>query len=134
GDAEPLLMPVVRLDHEQHPDGRAGTRGTAARVIDGAIAFRGFVDHNEEFGLVPRLVAAALKAHRPSRGFRPTPVVAWASSCHDGWRSDKPRRCPKSRHSASDYRRTKPTMSFTAFMVSAAIACARAAPAARTAS
>ena len=70
GDAEPLLMAVVRLDHEQHHDARAGARGAAARVIDRAVALRRFIDDDEELRLVPRLVAAALKAHRRSPGFR----------------------------------------------------------------
>src|SRR4051794_29596413 len=64
-------MTVVRLDHEQHHDACAGARRTTARIVDGAIAFGRFVDNHEVLGLVPRLVAAALKAHRPSRGFRP---------------------------------------------------------------
>src|SRR5215212_4266166 len=69
GDAEPLLMTIMRLDHQQHDDARACARSAAARVIDRAVAFRRLVDHDQELGLVPGLVAAALQAHRMSPEF-----------------------------------------------------------------
>ncbi len=59
-------MAAARLDHQQHDHGGAGARRAAARVIDGAVAFRRFVDNDEIFRLVPGFVAAALAAHRPS--------------------------------------------------------------------
>src|SRR6266496_858606 len=71
GNPEPLLMAAARLDHQQHDHGGAGARRAAAPVIDGAVAFRRFVDNDEIFRLVPGFVAAALAAHRPSPGIPP---------------------------------------------------------------
>src|SRR5262249_26864542 len=116
GDAEPLLMPVFRLDHEQHEYACAGPGRAPARVIEGTIAFRRPVDDDEVFRLVPRLVAAALGAHCPPPAVRPTFGTARSEfqCCHGGRAVDK--------RQFLIYRRTKPTMSLTAFNVSAAIA------------
>jgi hypothetical protein len=68
GEPEPSLVTVVRLDHQQHDQARAGVGRPAARVIDSAIAFRRFVDSDEIFPPVPCLVAVVLAAlDKPSR-------------------------------------------------------------------
>ena len=67
GDAEPLLIAVVRLDHAQHQHGRPDAQRAAAGEIERAVAFRRVVDDDQEFRRVPGLVAAALLAHRLSR-------------------------------------------------------------------
>src|SRR5262245_29780557 len=75
GDAEPLLVAVLRLDHPQHDQAGIGAGGTLARPVDGAVAFRRIVDDDEVLPLVSGFVAAALAAHRASPGFRQTHAI-----------------------------------------------------------
>src|SRR5215471_14912215 len=64
GDAEPLLIAVVGLDHTQHEHGCADAQRTPAGEIERAIAFRRIVDHDHEFRRMTSFVAAPLLAHR----------------------------------------------------------------------
>src|ERR1051325_11107634 len=138
GDAEPLLITLARLDDTQRDDLRLGASGAFGGPIDRAVAFLGVVDHDQIFALVAFFVAAALGAHeglpRRSHLWRDTRRTSreWL---HGGRAADKREldrllrsamRCEKT------YRRTKPTTSLTAFMVSAAIICARSEPSAST--
>ena len=117
GDAEPLLVAVLGLDHAQHDHAGADARDAAAGVIDGAVAFRRIVDDDEKF----RLVA----------GFRRSGACG-SSVCPriPASNGGTTLRAATSRGAAQAAvrrikRRTKPTMSLTAFMVSAASARAR---------
>src|SRR5436190_1386143 len=118
GDAEPLLIAVMGLDHAQHDHGRADAQRAPAREIERAVAFRRVVDHNHELRRMAGFIAVPLGAHGLLR-----PVNhATASSSRTS-----PARKPLRRQ-----RRTSPTISLTAFMVSAASTWARAAPSAST--
>ena len=92
GDAEPLLVAVLRLDYPEHEDARPGAQRAAAREIHGAVAFRRVVDDDQEFRRVPGFVAAALLAHRLP-GWRP--IFARdrrrrkAQWWHEAWLRDK---------------------------------------------
>src|SRR5712692_7823274 len=137
GDAEPLLIAVLGLDHAQHQHGGADAQRAATGEIERAVAFRRVVDDDHEFRRVSGLVAAALLAHRlppllGSPGRVRIRLVCLRrnvrESCHAArWRH----KCGMTGAAAAG-RRTKPTMSLTAFMVSAAMSCARSAPSANT--
>src|SRR5215831_9105769 len=155
GDAEPLLIAVVGFDHTQHEHCCADAQRAPAGEIERAIAFRRIVDDDHEFRRVTSFVAAPLLAHRLPQ---PPPGLHY---CRDFSRRTgfAGRRCQlpvalqrlrilprpsgaaqgharrgscKQSDRASCQRRTNPTMSLTAFMVSAAMTCARAAPSAST--
>src|SRR4029453_2901656 len=66
GDAEPLLIAVVGLDHPQHEHGCADAQRAPAGEIKRAIAFRRIVDDDHEFRRMTSFVAAPLFAHRLS--------------------------------------------------------------------
>src|SRR5262245_48205491 len=66
GDAEPLLIAVVGLDHPQHEHGCADAQRASAGEIKRAIAFRRIVDDDHEFRRMTSFVAAPLLAHRLS--------------------------------------------------------------------
>src|SRR5215470_13395182 len=66
GDAEPLLIAVVGLDHTQHEHGCADAQRTPAGEIKRAIAFRRIVNDDHEFRRMTSFVAAPLLAHRLS--------------------------------------------------------------------
>src|SRR5437588_2975942 len=72
GDAEPLLIAVVRLDHAQHEHGCADAQRAPAGEIKRSVAFRRIIDDNHELGRVPSLVAAALFDHGLPRPHRTT--------------------------------------------------------------
>src|SRR5205085_947976 len=116
---------------QQHHHARAGARGAPARVIDRAIAFGRLVDDDQELRLVPSLVAAALQAHEPPLG-----DYLGRRMCAPmlPWRRTRRQAAPLPEIAAGEtiQRRTKPTISLTAFIVSAAMSSARAAPAAST--
>src|SRR5262245_12951921 len=143
GDPEPLLIAVMRLDHAQHQHGRADAQRAPAGEIERAIAFRRVVDDDHEFRRVTGLVAAALLAHRyPGPMRNPAMPFGCGTSPHRATTVASGRIAvgleafaAANRFAAKQcyyQRRTKPTISFTAFMVSAAMTCARAAPSAST--
>src|SRR5262249_12537585 len=66
GDAEPLLVAVVGLDHTQHEHGCADAQRPPAGEIKRAIAFRRIVDDDHEFRRMTSFVAAPFLAHRLS--------------------------------------------------------------------
>src|SRR5882724_3992382 len=151
GDAEPLLVAVVRLDHAQHEHGCADAQRAPAGEIKRSVAFRRIIDDNHELGRVPSLVAAALFDHGLPRPHRTTlsggpalcaskcrvvtgevvnfenPATVVRGSTRPPWQG-----LASGRILLRDQWRTKPTMSLTAFMVSAAMPRARAAPSERT--
>src|SRR6202035_1071631 len=105
------LVDLADGNRRDHGELGVGARGAAAAVINGAVAFRRLVDDDEEFALMAGLVAFACShASIPVRdaGMRGRPDTS------------TPRQA-----------RTKPTISLTCFMVSAAILRARAAPSTR---
>ena len=85
GDAEPLLIAVMGLDHPQHDHARPDPQRAAAGEIERAVAFRRVVDDDEEFRRMAGLIAAALLPHRLPRTL-PTSNAKFAAheheSCH----------------------------------------------------
>ncbi len=109
----------------------ADARRTPRREVNRAIAFRCVVDHHQPFRLVASLIAsppprrrhlasASLNAHAPGNG---------GTMLRHHTRREGTAWFPRG---ILFHRRTKPTMSLTAFMVSAAIARARSEPSAST--
>src|SRR6266446_4699306 len=140
GNPEPLLIAVVGIDHAQHDDADADAGGPAAGEIERAVALRRIVDDNEKFRLVAGLVTSPLTAHRSSRGPPPRPVkgrsrppgmVPWGGIRAQAGAARRPSGRKVGIEPPAQLR-TKPTMSLTAPMVSAAMARARLAPSTRT--
>src|SRR5262249_3040054 len=125
GNAQPLLVLVLDLDDPQHHHAATGADGPAARVIHRAIPFGGVVNDDEAFRLVTGLVTASLCGHACSRRCRSHAATS-PLRLGEGFALQQ---------SAVDQPlRMKPTISLVSFMVSAAIARARSAPSANTAS
>ena len=98
--------------------------GRTLTILAAAVAVLAtFAAGAELYGPVAGLVAAPLAGHASP----PVAVPRWNRRRGDD--GGMPGRGPTS--GAPDYRRTKPTMSLTAFIVSSAITCARCEPSAR---
>src|SRR5262249_62335853 len=63
GNAKPLLVLVLGLDHPQHHHAAADPHRPARGVIDGAIPLRGVVNDDKAFWLVTRFVSVSLTGH-----------------------------------------------------------------------
>src|SRR6266508_653269 len=152
GDAEPLLIAVVRLNHAQHEHGCPDPQRAPAGKIERSVAFRRIVDDDHEFRRVTSLVAAALLDHRLPRPHPDDILSGGPALCASKCRVVTgevvtSKILPRSSGAAQGHHdkglasgqillrdpwRTKPPMSLTAFMVSAAMLPARSAPSART--